>query len=90
MIDLTGDWDLLEQTWVLVVLAGMGVADFVADKIPAIDHVLHAGGVVIAPIAGTVAALAALAVITAMIAAAFSGRAVWRRRSARRSTRGPA
>lgn len=157
IIDLTGDWDLLEQTWVLVLLAGMGVADSVGDKIPAVDHVLHAGGMVIAPIAGTVAALAAtggdaspvivallavftaefaqgaraafrpvstvgtggaatpvvsaaedtgsvalsvvalaapvlaaLAVIAAMIAAAFSGRALWRRWSARRSTRGPA
>ena len=59
VVDLTGEWDLLEQTWMLVVLAAIGVADFVGDKIPAVDHVLHAGGVVIAPVAGTVAALAA-------------------------------
>lgn len=59
IIDLTGDWDLLEQTWMLALLAGIGVADFVGDKIPAVDHVLHAAGTVIAPIAGTVAALAA-------------------------------
>lgn len=59
IIDLTGDWALLEDTWLLAVLATIGVADFVGDKIPAVDHVLHAGGMVIAPIAGTVAALAA-------------------------------
>lgn len=59
IVDLTGDWDLLEQTWMLVLLAGIGVADFVGDKVPAVDHVLHAAGTVIAPIAGTVAALAA-------------------------------
>lgn len=59
VVDLTGDWDLLEQTWVLLVLAAMGAADFVGDKIPAIDHVLHAAGAVIAPVAGAVAALAA-------------------------------
>lgn len=152
VIELTGDWDLLEQTWLLVVLAAIGVADFVGDKVPAVDHVLHAAGTVIAPIAGTVAALAAtggeaspvvvavlaiftaefahgtraalrpvstvgtagaatpavsaaedtgsvalsvvalaapvlaaLAVLAAMVAAAFSGRALWRRWSARRS-----
>ena len=29
-------------------------ADFVGDKVPAVDHVLHAGGTVIAPLSGTV------------------------------------
>lgn len=59
LIDLPDGWDLLEQTWVLALLAVIGVADFVGDKVPTIDHVLHAAGTVIAPVAGTIAALAA-------------------------------
>lgn len=59
VVDLTGEWDLLEQTWVLVLLAAIGALDFVGDKVPAVDHVLHAAGAVIAPAAGAVAALAA-------------------------------
>lgn len=59
VVELTDDWDLLEQSWLLLVLAAIGAADFVGDKVPAVDHLLHAAGTVIAPVAGTVAALAA-------------------------------
>lgn len=59
VVDLPSEWDLLEQTWVLALLVLMGIGDFVGDKVPTVDHVLHAAGTVIAPVAGTIAALAA-------------------------------
>jgi len=58
LLDLEGTWASLEDTAVLVALAGVAVADFVGDKIPAVDHALHAAGTVIAPVTGVVAALA--------------------------------
>jgi hypothetical protein len=57
LLDLEGTWASLEDTGVLVALAGVTVADFVGDKIPAVDHALHAAGTVIAPATGAVAAL---------------------------------
>lgn len=57
-IDLEGGWDALEQTPVLLGLGAVAVADFVGDKIPTVDHVLHAAGTVIAPVTGVVAGLA--------------------------------
>lgn len=59
LLDLEGTWASLEDGPVLVALAGVAVADFVGDKIPAVDHALHAAGTVIAPVTGVVAALAA-------------------------------
>ena len=40
----------------LTIVASIAVADFVGDKIPAVDHVLHAAGLVIAPVAGALVA----------------------------------
>ena len=57
-IDLDGSWDVLEQTPVLLGLGAVASADFVGDKIPAVDHVLHAAGTVIAPATGALAGLA--------------------------------
>ncbi len=59
VIHLDGTWDVLEQPLVLGVLALVAVADFIGDKIPAVDHALHAVGTVIAPATGVVSALAA-------------------------------
>jgi hypothetical protein len=56
LLDLDGSWATLENTGVLLALAGVTVADFVGDKIPAVDHGLHAAGTVIAPATGAVAA----------------------------------
>ena len=38
----------------LIVLGLLTVADFVGDKVPAVDHVLHAAGAVIAPTSGAI------------------------------------
>ena len=51
-VELAEPFDELSGTAPLVVLAVLMVADFVGDKIPAVDHVLHALGTVIAPASG--------------------------------------
>jgi hypothetical protein len=43
---------------VLVIVAALAVLDFVGDKVPAVDSALHAAGIIIAPIAGAILALA--------------------------------
>ncbi len=58
VIDLDGTWASLEDTAVLIALAGVAALDFVGDKVPGVDHVLHGAGTVIAPVTGVVAALA--------------------------------
>ena len=78
LITLDAPFDRLEEPAVLGALAAVGVADFIGDKIPAVDHVLHAIGLVVAPVAGAVLALGvtsdegivpAVAVISGVVAA---------------------
>ena len=59
LIELPAPWERLGDPWVLGIVAVVGVADFVGDKIPPVDHVLHAVGTVVAPVVGGVLALAA-------------------------------
>jgi hypothetical protein len=59
LLSLDAPWDVLEHPIVLLALGAMALADFVGDKVPAVDHVLHAAGLVIAPVTGVVASLAA-------------------------------
>ena len=59
LIELNPPYCVLAHPVVLVVLAVLAVLDFVADKIPALDHVLHVVGLVIHPIAGAIVFLAA-------------------------------
>jgi Domain of unknown function (DUF4126) len=54
VVDLGEPFDELSRTPALVVLGVLTAADFVGDKVPAVDHVLHAIGTVIAPISGAV------------------------------------
>ncbi len=58
-IDLAGPFELLQHPITLIIVAILAVADFVGDKIPAVDSVLHAAGMVIGPVAGAILALAA-------------------------------
>jgi hypothetical protein len=51
-IDLAAPYDGLESTPVLILLGVAFAADFVGDKVPLVDHVLHAAGTVVAPVAG--------------------------------------
>lgn len=54
LVTLTGSFDFLSSTPVLVVLAALLALDVVGDKVPAVDHVLHVAGVVIAPVSGAI------------------------------------
>jgi hypothetical protein len=52
VVDLAGPFDEFSSTAGLVVLGTLTLADFVGDKVPIVDHVLHAAGTVIAPVSG--------------------------------------
>ena len=54
VVELAQPFDDLTGTGTIVVLGVLTVADFVGDKVPAVDHVLHAVGTVVAPISGAV------------------------------------
>jgi hypothetical protein len=53
VVELGEPFDELSKTPALVVLGVLTAADFVGDKVPAVDHALHSIGTVIAPISGT-------------------------------------
>src|SRR5687768_6977792 len=57
LITLDAPFDRLEDPVWLGVIAAIGLIDFIGDKIPAIDHVLHAIGLFVAPVAGGALAL---------------------------------
>ena len=52
LVELAQPFDDLSGTGALAVLGVLTTADFVGDKIPAVDHVLHAIGTVVAPASG--------------------------------------
>src|SRR5215210_4668243 len=52
LVELAQPFDDLSGTTALAVLGLLTAADFVGDKIPAVDHVLHAIGTVVAPASG--------------------------------------
>jgi hypothetical protein len=54
VVELGAPFDELSSTTWLVVLASLTTVDFVGDKIPAVDHALHAIGAVVAPASGAV------------------------------------
>lgn len=52
VVELASPFDDLSSNVGLGVLAVLTVADFVGDKIPVVDHVLHLMGTVVAPVSG--------------------------------------
>jgi hypothetical protein len=58
-IQLASPFDLLTNVFVLLIIAALAALDFVGDKVPAVDSMLHAAGLIISPIAGAILALAA-------------------------------
>ena len=54
VVELADPFGDLDQTTALVVLGVLTAADFVGDKVPAVDHVLHAAGTVVAPASGAI------------------------------------
>ena len=59
LIALDAPYDTLAEPGVMLAIAVIAAVDFVADKVPALDSVLHAIGLVVAPVAGALVALAA-------------------------------
>jgi hypothetical protein len=58
LIDLPAPWDKLGDPLILGIVGVVGVADFIGDKVPIVDHVLHLIGTVVAPVVGGVLAFA--------------------------------
>ena len=54
VVELAAPFDQLSSTAGLVLLAVLTAADFVGDKIPLVDHVLHLLGTVVAPASGAI------------------------------------
>lgn len=54
LVELDAPFDSFSSTAGLVVLGALTTADFVGDKIPVVDHVLHGVGGVIAPLSGAI------------------------------------
>jgi hypothetical protein len=54
LIHLSEPFNLLSNPVVLLVVAVLALLDFVGDKIPAVDHALHAAGLIVAPVAGAI------------------------------------
>ena len=52
LIVLPAPWDALSDPIVLAIVGVVGIADFIGDKVPVVDHVLHAIGLAVAPIVG--------------------------------------
>jgi hypothetical protein len=53
-LTLQNPYAVLESTPALAILAVLALIDFVADKIPAVDHVTHVVGALVHPIAGAI------------------------------------
>lgn len=54
LVELAGPFDRLDSTAGLAILSVLALADFVGDKIPVVDHVLHVLGLGVAPASGAV------------------------------------
>jgi len=54
VLDVAAPYDELATTPGLIIVAVLLVADFVGDKVPAVDSALHAVGAVVSPLAGAV------------------------------------
>ena len=59
LITLDAPYDTLAEPGVMLAIGVIAIVDFVGDKVPALDSVLHAIGLVVAPVAGALVALAA-------------------------------
>jgi hypothetical protein len=54
IVHLEGPYALLANTITLSVLGVLAAIDFIADKVPAVDHATHAVGAIINPVAGAI------------------------------------
>ena len=54
VVELAAPFDELTSTLAIVVLGALTAADFVGDKIPVVDHLLHVAGTIVAPASGAI------------------------------------
>jgi uncharacterized membrane protein len=64
LLQLQAPFDVMGSPWVIGVLAVLVVVEFVADKVPTVDHVWHLLGLAIHPIAGAILFASQAQVIT--------------------------
>jgi hypothetical protein len=53
-LTLQNPYSILSTTPALLILVALALVDFIADKVPAIDHAVHVVGALVHPIAGAV------------------------------------
>ncbi len=53
-VHLDGPYTLLATWPALAIFGALGAIDFIADKVPAVDHAVHVVGAVVHPIAGAI------------------------------------
>lgn len=54
LIHLNQPFSLLTHPLALLVIGVLALLDFIGDKIPVVDHTLHAAGLIIHPVAGAI------------------------------------
>ena len=64
LIHLSKPWDALASPWSLILLGILVIIEFLADKIPAVNHINDLIQTLIRPVAGAIAFAAAARVIT--------------------------
>lgn len=69
VVELAEPFDALSSTTGLSVISALFVADFVGDKIPGVDHVLHLVGTVVHPVSGALLFVGQTGIETEMPAA---------------------
>lgn len=65
-IQLSSPWDALESWWVIGALVLLGLVEFFADKVPAVNHVNDAIQTFIRPAAGAILFAASTDVVTGL------------------------
>jgi hypothetical protein len=65
-IKLNTPWDTLANPWILILLGILVIIEFLADKIPAVNHINDAIQTIVRPAAGAIAFAASANVITDM------------------------
>ena len=63
-LNLTSPFDLLSNTWILLLLGVLVVVEMIADKVPAVNHANDLIQTIIRPVAGAIAFAASANVIT--------------------------
>lgn len=64
LLHLNGRWEALTSWWVIGVLAALSIVEFVADKIPAVDHINDGLQTFIRPVAGAIVFAASTNAVT--------------------------